>query len=866
MKAYYNETVETVRRDLNGEQDFLTNEEVKRRQEKFGFNELAEGKKKSSLQIFLEQYKDFLVLILIVSAVVSLFLGETESAAVILVVITMNAILGTVQTIKAENSLESLKQLAAPEVKVVRNGAVMRIPGREITVGDVVHLEAGDYIPADGRVLESASLKVDESALTGESIGVDKISAPLTGELPLGDRRNMVFSGSYVTYGRGVFLVTGIGMNTEVGKIAGLLKNTSEKKTPLQINLDRFGKKLSMIILLLCAVLFTLQVLKGGAVADAFLFAVALAVAAIPEALSSIVTIVLAFGTRKMAKEGAIIRKLQSVEGLGSISVICSDKTGTLTQNRMTIEHYYVDGQDIPADQIDPANPLQEQMLKFSILCNDSTNVEGQEIGDPTETAMINLGDKVGISAQKVRDACPRSSEVPFDSDRKLMSTFHKMKDGYTMITKGAVDVMLKRVDYIQKGGKILSVTEEDVENICRVNEQYSESGLRVLGIGYRHFPVEKNISTEDEKGLIFLGLLAMMDPPRTESAAAVSECKRAGICPVMITGDHKVTAAAIAKRIGILDDISQACEGAQIDGMSDEDLQGFVENIRVYARVTPEHKIRIVRAWQERGNIVAMTGDGVNDAPALKQADVGVAMGITGTEVAKDAASMVLTDDNFATIIKAVESGRNIYENIKKAIQFLLAGNFAAILVVIVASLMSLPVPFAPVHLLFINLLTDSLPAIALGLEPCHHDVMGEKPRPVKESILTKDFLIRIGVEGGVIGAVVLAAFLIGYRDGNEVLAGTMAFAVLCLSRLLHGYNCKAGKLVIFTGEFFDNRFMQGAFLSGFVLLTAVLAVPVLHGFFAVQTLKIGELLAVYGLSGVSMLVIQGLKRMVKF
>ena len=557
MKAYYNETVETVRRDLNGEQDFLTNEEVKRRQEKFGFNELAEGKKKSSLQIFLEQYKDFLVLILIVSAVGSLFLGETESAAVILLVITMNAILGTVQTIKAENSLESLKQLAAPEAKVVRNGAVVRIPGREITVGDVVHLESGDYIPADGRVLESASLKVDESALTGESIGVDKISAPLTGELPLGDRRNMVFSGSYVTYGRGVFLVTGIGMNTEVGKIAGLLKNTSEKKTPLQINLDRFGKKLSMIILLLCAVLFALQVLKGGAVADAFLFAVALAVAAIPEALSSIVTIVLAFGTRKMAKEGAIIRKLQSVEGLGSVSVICSDKTGTLTQNRMTIEHYYVDGRDIPADQIDPANPLQEQMLKFSILCNDSTNVEGQEIGDPTETAMVNLGDKKGISAQEVRDACPRSSEVPFDSDRKLMSTFHKMKDGYTMITKGAVDVMLKRVDYIQKGGKIFPVTEVDVENICRVNEQYSESGLRVLGIGYRHFPVEKNISTEDEQGLVFLGLLAMMDPPRTESAAAVSDCKRAGICPVMITGDHKVTAAAIAKRIGILDDIS---------------------------------------------------------------------------------------------------------------------------------------------------------------------------------------------------------------------------------------------------------------------------------------------------------------------
>ena len=394
VKAYYNETVETVRRDLNGEQDFLTNEEVKRRQEKFGFNELAEGKKKSGLQIFLEQYKDFLVLILIVSAVVSLFLGETESAAVILLVITMNAILGTVQTIKAENSLESLKQLAAPEAKVVRNGKVVQIPGREITVGDIVHLEAGDYIPADGRVLESASLKTDESALTGESLGVDKISDPLEGKLALGDQKNMVFSGSYVNYGRGVFLVTDIGMNTEVGKIASLLKNTSEKKTPLQVNLDQFGKKLSMMILLLCGALFVLQVLKGGNVADAFLFAVALAVAAIPEALSSIVTIVLAFGTRKMAKEGAIIRKLQSVEGLGSVSVICSDKTGTLTQNRMTIEHYYVDGRDIPADEIDPEDPLQGQMLRFSILCNDSTNVEGQEIGDPTETAMINLGDR----------------------------------------------------------------------------------------------------------------------------------------------------------------------------------------------------------------------------------------------------------------------------------------------------------------------------------------------------------------------------------------------------------------------------------------------------------------------------------------
>ena len=865
MKAYYNETAEAVRRELNGELDFLTGEEVKKRQQKYGPNELAEGKKKSSLQIFLEQYKDFLVVILILSAVVSLFLGETESAAVILIVITMNAILGTVQTIKAENSLESLKRLSAPEAKVVRNGAVVKIPGREITVGDVVHLEAGDYIPADGRILESASLKVDESALTGESLGVDKISGPLTGELPLGDRKNMVFSGSYVTYGRGIFLVTGTGMNTEVGKIACLLKNTSEKKTPLQVSLDQFGKKLSVMILVLCAALFVLQVVKGGKAGDAFLFAVALAVAAIPEALSSIVTIVLAFGTRKMAKEGAIIRKLQSVEGLGSVSVICSDKTGTLTQNRMTVEHYYVDGQDIPADKIDPEDPLQGQMLRFSVLCNDSAIVEGQEIGDPTETAMVSLGDKMGISAQTVRNTCPRVCEVPFDSERKLMSTFHRVEDGYTMITKGAVDVMLNRVEYIRKSGKILPIAEEDVENICQVNEQYSGKGLRVLGIGYRHFPSEKNISTEDEQGLVFLGLLAMMDPPREESATAVSDCKQAGICPVMITGDHRVTAAAIAKRIGILENMSQACEGSDIDGMSDEELKDFVEKIRVYARVTPEHKIRIVRAWQERGNIVAMTGDGVNDAPALKQADVGIAMGITGTEVAKDAASMILTDDNFATIIKAVESGRNIYENIKKAIQFLLSGNFAAILVVVAAALADFPVPFAPVHLLFINLLTDSLPAIALGLEPYRHDVMRDKPRPVKESILTKDFLICVGVEGGVIGAVVWIAFLIGYRDGNEVLAGTMAFATLCLTRLLHGYNCKAKKPVIFTGGFFNNRFMQGAFLAGAVLLTAVLMIPGLHGFFAVQTLKCSELLAVWGLAGLSMLVIQGLKQVAK-
>lgn len=861
MKPYYNQSSDEVRKQINGTASPLTNEQVRQNQQKYGFNELVEGKKKSTLQIFLEQFKDFLVIILILSAIVSLFLGEAESAAVILVVITMNAVLGTVQTIKAEHSLESLKQLSAPNAKVLRNGVVVEIPSREITVGDEVYLEAGDYVPADGRILENISMKIDESALTGESLGVEKTSEALVGELPLGDRRNMVFSGSFVTYGRGTFLVTDIGMNTEVGKIAGLLKNTSEKKTPLQVNLDQFGQKLSIMILVLCVALFGLQVFKGGKVADAFLFAVALAVAAIPEALSSIVTIVLAFGTQKMAKEGAIIRKLQAVEGLGSVSIICSDKTGTLTQNKMTVEHYYVDGEDISAERIDPQNPLHKQMMRLSILCNDSTNIDGQEIGDPTETALINLGDKLGVPAQRVRGAYPRLSELPFDSDRKLMSTFHKLKDGYTMITKGAVDVMMDRIQYVQKNGELVPLTSEERNQIAKVNEQYSSEGLRVLGIGYRKFESERILTPEDESELVFLGLIAMMDPPREESAQAVADCISAGITPIMITGDHKVTAAAIAKRIGILTDMSQACEGSEIDGLSDEELKDFVENIRVYARVTPEHKIRIVRAWQEKGNIVSMTGDGVNDAPALKQADIGVAMGITGTEVSKDAASMILTDDNFATIIKAVENGRNVYANIRRAIQFLLSGNFAGILVVLLASLVGLPVPFAAVHLLFINLVTDSLPAIALGLEPYKHGVMKEKPRPMNESILTKSFLARVGVEGTVIGLITMAAFCIGYRGGNAQLGSTMAFGTLCLSRLVHGYNCKSKKPVLFTGKLFNNKYMQYAFLAGFVLLSAVLTIPGLHSLFSVQTLNLTQLLMVYGLSLLNLPIIQGLK-----
>ena len=864
VKNYYQFSAEEVKQDINGKQEPLTAAEVKAHQEKFGPNELVEGKKKTTLQIFLEQYKDFLVIILIAAAIVSGFLGDAESAIVILIVITINAILGTVQTVKAEQSLASLKKLSGPEAKVLRDGSVVPIPSAEVTVGDIVMLDAGDYIPADGRLLESASLKVDESALTGESLGVEKMTDAIEGEVPLGDRTNMVYSGSFVTYGRGSFVVTGIGMETEVGKIASLLKTTSEKKTPLQVNLDQFGQKLSIIILVFCGILFGINVFRGGNIGDAFLFAVALAVAAIPEALSSIVTIVLSFGTQKMAKEHAIIRKLQAVEGLGSVSIICSDKTGTLTQNKMTVEQYYVNETVIPADKIDVKDSEQEKLMYFSILCNDSTNVDGVEIGDPTETALINLGSKLGLDIQKIRGEYPRESENPFDSDRKLMSTKHTIDETPIMVVKGAVDVIMGRTASIQCGDEVRAITPEDIEKIEAQNQSFSREGLRVLGFAYKAVSAEEELSLEDENNLTFLGLIAMMDPPREESMAAVVECKRAGIRPIMITGDHKVTAAAIAKRIGILEDESEACEGAVIDSMSDEELKNFVEGISVYARVSPEHKIRIVRAWQEKGNIVAMTGDGVNDAPALKQADIGVAMGITGSEVSKDAASMVLTDDNFATIVKAVENGRNVYQNIKNSIQFLLSGNFGAILAVLYASIAGLPVPFAPVHLLFINLLTDSLPAIALGLEPHSKKVMDEKPRLMNESILTKDFLTKIGTEGLCIGITTMIGFMIGLtgEGGNAVLASTMAFGTLCTARLVHGFNCKSDYPVIFSKRFWNNIYLIGAFLLGLVLITCVMTIPALDEVFKVQTLTFTQLLIVYGLALVNLPIIQLMKK----
>ena len=835
---------EALFRELECTPDGLSQAEAKRRLEKYGPNELQAGTKKSVLRIFLEQFADFLVIILILAAAVSAMLGDVESTAVILAVITLNAILGTVQTVKAAASLDSLKQMSAPTAKVVRDGQTVQIPGREVVVGDVVVLEAGDSVCADGRLLECASLKCAESALTGESLPVEKETVEIQGEAALGDRKNMVFSGSFVTYGRGRFLVT----STEMGKIATLLKTTEEKKTPLQVSLDQFGRKLSIGILAICAVLFGVSVvLRGENVMNAFLFAVALAVAAIPEALSSIVTIVLSFGTQKMAKENAIIRKLQAVEGLGSVSVICSDKTGTLTQNKMTVKKLYAGGRIIDAADADFRDPVQEPLLRTALLCSDATVNESGEVGDPTETALVHLGEDHGFDEEDVRSRWPRLAELPFDSDRKLMSTVHKLSGGYAMVTKGAVDVLMDRC-------VISPQVRAEVE---QANRTFSEQGLRVLAFAMR--PLDRpEVTLADENGLDFLGLIAMMDPPRPESKAAVRECIAAGIRPIMITGDHKVTAAAIAKEIGILTEGTEAVEGAVIDGMSDEQLRQFVPKVSVYARVSPEHKIRIVKAWQDRGNLVAMTGDGVNDAPALKQADIGVAMGITGTEVAKDAAGMVLADDNFATIVQAVKNGRNVYANIKRSIQFLLSGNAAGILTVLYASLLALPVPFAAVHLLFINLLTDSLPAIALGLEPHSDAVMREKPRQRSEGILTRPFLISVVIDGVIIAAATILAFHLGLAAGGAAVGSTMAFATLCLSRLFHGFSCKSGRPVLFTRKFWNNRFLLGAFVLGAVLLTAVLTVPVLEPLFQVAPLTMGQLGTVAGLSLGSMVLIQ--------
>lgn len=853
---------EELLQQMNSSMNGLTAEEAKKRLEQYGYNKLQEGKRKGVLQVFAEQFADLLVIILIIAAIISALTGGLEGTIVILAVLILNAILGTVQHFKAQKSLDSLKAMAAPNARVIRDGQKMEVPAAELVPGDILLLEAGDVTAADGRVLENHSLQVSESALTGESENVNKIDTPIEqDELPLGDRLNMVYSSSLVSYGRAVVLVTGTGMQTEIGKIADLMESAQEKATPLQRSLDDFSKKLSIIIMVICAIVFGLGVWRNMGLAESLMFAVALAVAAIPEALSSIVTIGLAIGTQKMAKENAIIKNLRAVEGLGCVSVICSDKTGTLTQNRMTVKKAYANGKVWEPEEAKGNERAINGLVAESVLCNDGAINGETAVGDPTETALLSFCRTIGGDENKVREEFPRLQEIPFDSDRKLMSTLHFRNDRYEMLTKGAPDVLLARCTSIDQNGEILPLTEEIRKAIVDQNRDFSSQGLRVLAFAKKVLSENRPLTLEDENDLIFTGLIAMMDPPRVESAPAVADCRRAGIRPVMITGDHKITASAIAKEIGILQDGDRAVEGSELEKMTDEELRNEVEHISVYARVSPEHKIRIVRAWQDRGHVAAMTGDGVNDAPALKQADIGIAMGITGTEVSKDAASMILTDDNFATIVKAVANGRNVYTNIKNSIQFLLSGNLAGILVVMITSLFGLPLPFTAVQLLFINLLTDSLPALAVNMEKPTGDLLNQKPRSPKEGILTKDFLQTLGIQGALIAVATMAAFYLGMQINNGM-ACTMAFATLCMARLFHGFNCRGSRSIF---RLPSNPYSVGAFFVGTLLLMLVLFVPALHGLFDIDNaLTLTNIGQIVGLAFAPTLLIQ-LSRIVR-
>ncbi|MNB91557.1 Calcium-transporting ATPase [compost metagenome] len=826
---YYRNNVADSLQDVQSSANGLTSAEVDNRLKDYGFNELKGKKKDPVWKLFLENFKDPMVVVLLIAAIVQIVMGQVMESLIIFLVLILNAVISVIQTRKAESSLDALQQMSAPEAKVLRDGELKTVPARELVRGDIVWLEAGDFVPADGRIIESESLKINEGMLTGESEAVEKHTNIIAKESPLGDRRNMAFSGSLVVYGRGTLVVTGTALTTEIGKIAELIESAEAKQTPLQRKLETFSKQLGVAIILLSIVIFAIQagrvwlsnetVDTTEAILNALMFAVAVAVAAIPEALSSIVTIVLSVGTNKMAKQHAIIRKLPAVEALGSTSVICTDKTGTLTQNKMTVVDYF-----LPEGDRDQFNQAPEEwseearrLLHIAVLCNDSNiNEDGKELGDPTEVALIAFSNSKNKDYKEIRDNFPREAELPFDSDRKLMTTLHTFNGQKAMITKGGPDVLFGLCSHVLLSGKEVPMTPEVLERFFEANEEFSSRALRVLAYAYKTVPnTVTEVGLEDEQNLVLVGLTAMIDPPREAVYGAIAESQKAGIRTIMITGDHKTTAQAIGRDIGLMTENEIAVTGQELDAMSDEELDQKLEQIGVYARVSPENKIRIVRAWQRKGKITAMTGDGVNDAPALKQADIGVAMG-SGTDVAKDAAAMILTDDNFVSIVNAVSVGRTVFDNIKKAIAYLFSGNLGAIIAILFALIFNWINPFTAIQLLFINLANDSLPAIALGMEKPEPNVMNRKPRELKEGIFAGGMMQAIVTRGLLIGIAVIISLYIGLQDSPDM-GVAMAFTTLILSRTLQTFAARSNSQTAIEAGLFSNKYVIGAVLVCF-------------------------------------------------
>ena len=873
-EKWYLKSVEEVQNGLKTDlKKGLQKEEVTNRYQQYGYNRLETGKKKSGFQMFIEQFKDFMIIVLIIAAAVSGLIGVMENegpwdAVIIIGIVIINAVIGTVQEIKAQKSLDALKKMSSHVAKVIRNGELLVIPSEELVPGDLIEIETGDFVPADIRLIEAVNLKIQEAALTGESVAVEKqIETIEDEEAGIGDRVNMMFSSSLVTYGRGKGIVVETGMKTEVGKIAGILQEAEDTETPLQQKLNKLGKTLGLVVLAICIIIFAVGFIRNPEeMLEVFMTAVSLAVAAIPEGLPAISTIVLAIGVQKMVKKNAIVKTLPSVETLGSSTVICSDKTGTLTQNKMTVEKIYYNEKEFDMNrQIESGidNDDLKILINSAVLCNDTkVSNEDKLTGDPTETALVDMGLKLGLNKNEL--GTPRVQEIPFDSDRKLMTTVHKVDDKYIVYTKGAVDELLKRCTKIQLNGQVAELSEKHTKDIGENNYNMAKEALRVLAMAYKildHEPT-KDEMLNLESNLIYIGQVGMIDPARPECKDAVAKCKTAGIKVVMITGDHRITAIAIAKQLGILEDENEAITGADVEKMTDEELIAKVRSVSVYARVSPEHKVRIVKAWQANGEVVAMTGDGVNDAPAVKTADIGVAMGIVGTDVSKEAADVVLTDDNFATIVASVEEGRRIYDNILKTIQFLLSSNIGEIIVLFIATMIGWDAPLLPIHLLWINLVTDSLPAIALAFDPAEKDIMKRKPKKAN-TIFTKGVTWRIVYQGSMVGILTLVAYWIGNKTHGVEVGQTMAFIVLAMSELVHVFNIRSNNGSAFR-TMFNNKILLGAVTISALIMGIVISIPALAPIFSVVTLKelpLDNLLETIGLVFAPLLIVEGFK-----